>query len=111
VSGAIHMPLLAPDKAARLLDDVIYERVLDCIDLDALFAVEVDLWAALSECDATDDDHMVKLLAKQMIERALGRIPDDPRRYASVQPFGFDCPDCEEEVLEHAKRRQGGRAS
>ena len=31
--------MIAPDLAGKLLDDAIYQRVLDCIDLEALSAM------------------------------------------------------------------------
>ena len=98
-------PLLRPEQASKLLDDVLYERVLGCIDLQALFMVEVDLWVALSESDVTDED-TAKQLAKAMIDRALRRLPDEERRYGPMRPFGFECSDCENELLDSAKRRR-----
>jgi hypothetical protein len=98
-------PLLRPDQASKLLDDVLYERVLGCIDLEALFMVEVDLWAALYESDVTDEV-TAKRLAKEMIDRALRRLPDEERRYGMVRPFGSECADCEEELLEAATRKR-----
>jgi hypothetical protein len=109
MSGQLHLPagpLLRPDQAAKLLDDVLYERVLGCIDLEALFMVEVDLWVALSESDVGDDD-TAKLLAKDLTDRALRRLPDEERRYGPMRPCGFECEDCEDEVLEIAKRNRG----
>jgi hypothetical protein len=109
MSGELHppsSPLLAPDQASRLLDDVIYERVLGCVDLQALFMVEVDLWVALSEADVADAES-AKRLAKEMIDRALRRLPDEERRYGAMRPFGHECADCEEEVLGNAKRKRG----
>jgi hypothetical protein len=111
MSGELHAPLLAPDKASKLLDDVLYERVLGCIDLQALFMVEVDLWVALSESlgasDIADADaDRAKHIAKQMIDRALRRLPDEERRYGPMRPFGFECADCEDEMLETAKRKR-----
>jgi hypothetical protein len=42
-----------------------------------------------------------------MIDQALSRLPREQRRYAPMQPFGFECPDCEEEMLDTAKRKRG----
>jgi hypothetical protein len=105
MSGQLNIPLLEPGQASKLLEDVLYERVLGCIDLQALFMIEVDLWVALSECDVADDD-TAKRLAKEMIDRALRRLPDEERRYGMVRPYGFECPDCEEELLDSAKQRR-----
>ncbi|HEY5945746.1 MAG TPA: hypothetical protein VIV40_09655 [Kofleriaceae bacterium] len=105
MSGQLHMPLLAPDHASKLLEDVLYERVLGCVDLRALFMVEVDLWVALSECEVADAE-AAKRVAKEMIDRALRRLPDEERRYAMVRPFGSECADCEEELLETTRRKR-----
>ncbi|HEY5926715.1 MAG TPA: hypothetical protein VIV11_33745 [Kofleriaceae bacterium] len=105
MSGELHAPLLAPDKAAKLLDDVLYERVLGCIDLEALFMIEVDLWVALSDCEG--DDEATKHVAKDMIDRALRRLPDEERRYGMMRPFGMECPDCEDEMLETVQGKRG----
>ena len=107
MSGTLQLPLLSPDQATRLLDDVLYERVLGCIDLRALFMIEVDLWVALSECEVCADDDEAKHLAKQMIDRALSRLHDEDRRYGPVRPFGFECPDCEDEVSADARQKRG----
>lgn len=111
MSGELHLPLLAPAQAAKLLDDVLYERVLACVDLQALFVIEVDLWVALSECEVTPDEKAARRMAKAMIDRALRRLPDEERRYSLVRPFGTECPDCEDERLDAAKsqrRRMSG---
>jgi hypothetical protein len=105
MTGQLNMPLLAPDQASKLLEDVLYERVLGCIDLEALFMIEVDLWVALSECDVADEQ-AAKRVAKDMIDRALRRLPDEERRYGVMRPFGFECADCEEEMMETAKRKR-----
>jgi hypothetical protein len=103
MSGHMNIPLLAPDKASKLLDDVIYERVLDCIDLEALLTVEIDLWSALTECGDTEDDE-AKEIAKSMVDRALARLPGEDRRYDLINPFGMECRDCDDERRGRAKR-------
>ncbi len=106
MSGTLHLPLIAPDKAAQLLDDVLYERVLGCVDLQALFMVEVDLWVALSEQEPDESDERTRRVAKGMIDRALVRLVDEDRRYAMVRPFGAECELCEDELHESAKQRR-----
>ena len=86
MSGTLNAPLLAPDKAGQLLDEVIYERVLSCIDLDGLFQFEQELWAAFDDCGFADED--VPDMVKALIDKALHRVPDDPRRYSDVRSFG-----------------------
>jgi hypothetical protein len=106
VSGALHGPLIAPDKAAQLLDDVLYERVLGCVDLAALFTVEFDLWVALSEQEPDASDEHTRRLAKEMIDRALVRLVHEDRRYAMVRPFGAECGLCEDELHDSAKQQR-----
>ena len=102
MSGQLQ-PLIAADQAGKLLDELVLDRVLGCIDLQALFMVEVDLWVALSECGVANDED-AKLVAKSIIDRALRRVPDDGRRYPS-RPFGMDCDLCDDEVRETVKKR------
>lgn len=89
MSGALNGPLLLPEQADRLLEEVIYERVLSCIDLDALLAFESELGCAFDQCGVVGDDKLAQL-AKEMIDRALRRICDDPRRYAYM-PGALSC--------------------
>jgi hypothetical protein len=105
MSGQLNIPLLAPEHASKLLEDVLYERVLGCVDLEALFMIELDLWVALAERDAADEND-AKPIAKAMIDRALLRLPDEERRYAAIRPFGSECLNCEEEILETANRKK-----
>ena len=107
MSGELHAPLLAPEQAGKLLEDVLYERVLRCVDLEALFLIEVDVWVALCECKAAQDDVAGKRMAKAMIDRALRRLPDEARRYSLVAPFGAECADCEAELLASTKQARG----
>ena len=111
MSGALNAPLLAPDKAGLLLDEVIYERVLAFIDLDGLFQFEQELWTAFDECGFSEED--VPDLVKALIDKALHRVPDDPRRYSDLpsfgpaEPFG-DCELCEAEARMRAKLAKSG---
>ena len=91
--------MITPERATKLLDEVVYERVLGFLDLDGLFGFEQELWSALGEC-GVDEDH-IGVEAKAMIDRALARIGDDPRRYGTfggAPALGFDCPDCLDEA-------------
>jgi hypothetical protein len=87
-------PLIAPHQAAVLLDQLIYEQVFECIDLEALYRVEQSLAMIVADFDrerAAD-------LAKAIIDRALLRIPDDVRSYLHAlggPPFA-GCELCKE---------------
>ena len=92
MSGSLHAPLLAPEHAAKLLDEVVYERVLALVDLDGLYRFEQELWFAFHEC-GIEGDHVPELV-KDMLDRALVRALGDPRRYATFGPP--ECSLCDE---------------
>jgi hypothetical protein len=71
---------LSASQIADLLDQVIYEQVLECIDLDALYRVEQSLTMLVGEIEGVTADQICDL-AEFMIDRALLRLPDDMRRY------------------------------
>ena len=110
MSGQLHTPLIAPDQASKLLDEVVYERVLGFIDLDGLFDFERELWCAYDEAGIAGPDE-VPAIVKAMIDKALIRFCDEPRRYAvfdtplGVDPFG-DCALCEQEAAAAKKKRK-----
>ena len=88
--------MIAQATAARLLDDVLYARVLECLDVRKLFMVELDLWVAL--CDSHGEpEARAREVAKDMIDRALSRVVGDPDRYAQLEPFGMDCDLCDDD--------------
>ena len=93
-------PLIAPDQAGRLLDEVIYERVLSCIDIDALLTFECELSSAFDEC-GFDVDANAPDLAKQLIDRALHRAREERweahlRGERSCDFAPFDCELCDD---------------
>ncbi len=76
MSGALNPPLLAPEQAGRLLDEIIYERVLGCIDVDALLTFECELSCAFEECGFEGDPNVANLVT-EMIDRALHRAREE----------------------------------
>jgi hypothetical protein len=101
--------VITKEQATKLLDEVLYARVLECIDLGKLLGIELDLWAAL--CEQTGASEMAaREEAKAMLDRALARFASADARYvpmAPFGPFGMDCPDCEDEAAEARRRRHG----
>lgn len=97
MSGQLQPPLLTPAQAQVLLDQVIYEQVLACLDLDALFRLEQSLTTLIGELDGIADDRVCEL-TKAMLDRALLRLPDDVWCYlrAGDGPPGGGCAACEE---------------
>ncbi|HTL35849.1 MAG TPA: hypothetical protein VL326_22120 [Kofleriaceae bacterium] len=108
MSGALHPPLLAPEQAGKLLEEVIYERVLSFVDLEGLFDFERELWCAYDEAGVADEED-VPALVKALIDRAIVRLCDEPRRYvdfsAPFQPFPV-CELCEQEANEAATAKR-----
>lgn len=84
-------PLLPPAHAAMLLDNVIYQQVLECVDLDALYRIEQSLVMQLGDLGGVD----VHVQASTMIDRALLRLPGDLRSYLSAVITPFRCDLCE----------------
>ncbi|HEX2692119.1 MAG TPA: hypothetical protein VHN14_36165 [Kofleriaceae bacterium] len=98
MSGKLHPPLLTPKQAEALLDQVVYEQVLECIDLDALHRLEQSLTMMVGELDGIPDDQ-VDPMATAMLDRALHRLPADLRGYlraAGWLPAG-NCALCDDE--------------
>jgi hypothetical protein len=87
--------VIAQATAAKLLEEVLYARVLECLDVRKLFMIELDLWVALCESQG-EPEQRARELAKDMIDRALTRVVGDPDRYATLSPFGTDCDLCGE---------------
>lgn len=99
-------PALAAGEAATLLDHLIYEQVIACIDLDELYALEQALTLVAADLDGVGPDRAADL-ARALVDAALRRLPDDLRRYldSGGGPFG-GCPLCDEEP--HASRSSPG---
>ncbi|MBA3538245.1 MAG: hypothetical protein H0T79_01330 [Deltaproteobacteria bacterium] len=90
-------PLLSSTQAEQLLDEVIYERVLAMVDLDALWKLEQELWFELDGIEGVDEDRIPEL-SKAMVDRALARLVGEPRRYMKVgQPADDDDDEDEDE--------------
>jgi hypothetical protein len=86
--------VISADHASKLLDHVIYEHVLDCIDLDALYNLEQTLWYALGQSGVPAED--IGDIAHEMIGKALDQVRHDERReliFGSGE--GLDCDLCE----------------
>ena len=99
-------PPLPDGEASILLDRLIYEQVVACIDLDELYALEQALTLLAAELDGVDPNRPADL-ARAMLDAALRRLPDDLRRYLDAGGPPFDgCPLCEEEA--HASRSAPG---
>jgi hypothetical protein len=82
----LHPPLFTPPQAAALLDQIIYEQVLESVDLDALYRLEQSLTMMVGELHGVPFAQATES-AKAVLERCLLRLPDDIRRYLRAGPF------------------------
>ena len=75
-------PLLAPHQAAVLLDQVIYEQVLACIDLEALYQLEQSLTMTVAdfEGDAAGVGGMACVVMTRLLRRRARRRTGSWRR-------------------------------
>ncbi len=99
-------PLFTPPQATALLDQVIYEQVLECVDLDALYHLEQSLLLMVSDLQAMPHDRATET-TQALLDRCLLRLPDDVRRFLSTgpvsMPFAFDdCALCDNLERDHA---------
>ena len=85
--------MLSPIQASSLLELMIYERVLECIDLDALYRVEQGLMSTVSDVVGVSLEQ-ASYAAKSMIDRSLLRLPSHARSYLRVVE-ALHCDDCE----------------
>lgn len=106
MSGRPNAPLLAPYQAARLLDDVIFARVAELIDLPRLYDLESMLALQIEHLDAGADEARAREVAKAMVDRALMRVARTSRKWtrwgSATRPPGDDACDlcgspCEQE--------------
>ena len=77
-------PLLPPARAARLLDDVIFARVAELIDLPRLYDLEALLALQLESLGVEGEG--ARATAKAMVDRALARIARTSRRWTRRAP-------------------------
>jgi hypothetical protein len=100
-------PLFTPAQAQVLLDQVIYEQVLECVDVDALVRLEQSLALMADELDGVGYDRACEL-ARSMLDRAILRLPDDVRRYLRAAVLlSFDSCELREDEARQSGRRDG----
>jgi hypothetical protein len=97
MSGRPNPPLLSAAEAGRLLDDVIFTRLAELVDLPRLRDLELMLTQQLEQLTASRD--AARGLAKEIIDRALLRFARATRMWTEQDPVpsasGTDaCEDC-----------------
>jgi len=92
------LPELSSREASTLLDRLIYEQIVACVDLDALRALETTIALLAAELDGVGPDR-APALATALLDGALRRLPEDVRHYLDgVDGLFDDCPLCEDEA-------------
>jgi hypothetical protein len=100
-------PLLTPAQATNLLEQVLFEQVLECLDLDAIYRLEQSLTMLVGEIDGVAEDKAADT-AKAMLDRALLRVPDNVRTYLNASSWlGSGCVLCEEEARDREQKPRG----
>ena len=84
-------PLLAPARAAQLLDDVIFSRVVELIDLPRLYDLEAMLALQIEDLGAGIEE--ARASAKEMVDRALLRLAQTSRKWTRWRPPDADDAD------------------
>jgi hypothetical protein len=91
-------PLLTPAQAKDLLEQVLFEQVVECLDLDALYRLEQSLTMLVGEIDGVASDKVADT-ARAMLDRALLRLPDNVRAYLNMTSLlSSHCELCEDEA-------------
>lgn len=70
---------LTADHAAQLLDELLFERVANLLDVAALYDLEATLTHQIEQLGVPCDHARTR--ARTMIDRALLRIAQKPRRW------------------------------
>lgn len=98
-------PLLTPVQIAVLLDQVIYDQVVTCIDLDELYRVAQSLHVMIGALDGVSGARAAEL-ARAVFDRALDRLPDDLRGYLQMTEWAEreSCVLCQAEARQARHR-------
>lgn len=94
-------PLLTPSQASALLDHVIYDRIAESIDLEAIRGLADTLTLMIADLTGAPLDQ-VRDIARELVDRAMLRLPSSIMDFldiAGAEGHGFpDCILCEAEA-------------
>lgn len=100
-------PLLTPAQATDLLEQVLFEQVVECLDLDSIYRLEQSLTMLVGELDGVTSDKVADT-AKAMLDRALLRLADNVRAYLNMTSLlSSHCELCEEQARGSEKKPRG----
>ena len=101
-------PMLTPAQAAVLLDQVVLERVADCIDFDRLISYERLLGLMLVDINRGDADQAIEA-ARAMMTTALRTIAENPEPFDTYRADA-SCALCEAEIRRESRHAITSRA-
>lgn len=81
-------PVIPANRAGELLDELLFSRVLEHIDIAGLQRMEAELWTTLIDLDVDLGGRSPMAQARALITRALQRFIDDPARKVTVAATG-----------------------
>jgi len=81
-------PVIPANRASELLDELLFSRVLEHIDVAGLQRMEAELWTTLIDLDIDLGGRSPMVQARALITRALQRFIDDPARVAAFAAGG-----------------------
>lgn len=93
---AFDAPLIPANRAAELLEELLFYRVCEHIDVPGLQGLEAELWTTMIELDIDFAGQSPMAQARELISRALRRFIEDPIR---VFTEGNDEPPSMRELL------------
>ncbi|HMG21202.1 MAG TPA: hypothetical protein VK607_07805 [Kofleriaceae bacterium] len=102
---------LTIDQTTRLLDRMVHDHVMSCIDLDALYRVEQALAVFAADLGGIDPARATAL-AEALVDRSLQRLPADLRSHLRSADWPlFDVDRCKEDPRRPGRTGPGGAAT
>lgn len=112
MTGDLHLPLVTPTRADALLEAIIHDQVVACIDLAALAAVQQALAALVEEVHGEGQDRAAQV-SLALIDQSLGRLASEFAAYLRLDNTlrRRGCRMCEDEVRSARAARAPGMAA
>jgi len=99
--------LLTPTQASQLLEQVMFEHIFECVNLDAIYRLEHSMIMMLCELEGIGEPQAIEAV-RAMIDRALLRLPGATRDYLNAASWPLPgCELCEEEAEANAEDDPG----
>lgn len=89
--------MMPPESASALLDDLVFGRVMENVDLNGLHQLQLELWLMVGANRLGGSEQECRGMANAMIERALRRFAERATYY--VDHTLGDCPRSQLEMV------------